>query len=192
VDRNLAARVASGLITEASGRFGRHVSPKLRTLAGSTAGGRWGRANAYPVIYLGRPIESVVAEAYRRLVDGVEGMTCDLVGPRTLFDVEVSVSRILDLRDPDTLAAVGLDDAALLGPYGPCQRVGQAAHQLGLHGILAPAATELGETLALFERHLLENELPVIVGEGHWESLPPDPRNADQLARQLTDVDTER
>jgi RES domain-containing protein len=140
------------------------------------------------VIYLGRPIQSVLAEAYRRLVDNIEGMTGDLVAPRTVLDVEVRVSQILDLRDPDTLASVGLDPDALVGGHGPCQRVGQAAHQLGLHGILAPAATELGETLALFERHLTEPELPTIVGEGRWESLPPDPRTDEQRARQVQQI----
>lgn len=185
MDRNLAAQVARSQIIDVSGPFARHVSPKVRTLAGSSAGGRWGLPNTYPVIYLGRPIESVLAEAYRRLVDNVEGMTGDLVAPRTVLDVEVRVSQILDLRDPETLARVGLDLDALLGGYGPCQRVGQAAHQLGLHGILAPAATELGETLALFERHLTEAELPRIVGESRWESLPADPRTHEQRTRQL-------
>jgi len=184
VDRNLAAQVAQSSVIDLDGRFVRHVSPKVRTLAGSTAGGRWGLANTYPVLYLGRPIESVLAEAYRHLVDGVEGMAAELVGPRTIFDVEVKVTQILDLRDHDTLQRVGLDEAALRNAHGPCQRVGQAAHQLGLHGILAPAATELGETLALFERHLPEAEIPAIAGEGRWETLPPDPRSEEQRVRQ--------
>ena len=139
----------------------------------------------YSVLYLGRPIDSVVAEAYRRLVDGVEGMTGDLVGPRTVFEVEVCVRNILDLRDAETLRQLGLDDEALLGGYGPCQRVGQAAHQLGLHGIIVPAATEMGETLALFERHLPEAELPEIVGVDRWDGLPIDPRTDVQRIRQL-------
>jgi RES domain-containing protein len=185
MDRNLAAQVAQAQIVDISGRFSRHVSPKVRTLAGSNAGGRWGVRNTYPVLYLGRPIESVIAEAYRRLVDGVEGMTGDLVGPRTVFEVEVRVTGILDLRNDETLRELGLDPEALLGGYGPCQRVGQAAHQLGLHGIIAPAATELGETLALFERHLPEVELPQIVGVDRWESLPVDPRTEGQRFRQL-------
>jgi RES domain-containing protein len=184
VDRNLAAEVAEGSIIDLRGRFLRHVSPKVRTLAGSTAGGRWGPANTYPVLYLGRPIGSVVAEAYRHLVDGVEGMTAELVGPRTVFDVEVHATQILDVRDEQTLRRVGLDEDALRGARGPCQRVGQVAHQLGLHGILAPAATELGETLALFERHLPEAELPVIVSEERWETLPLDPRTEEQRVRQ--------
>jgi RES domain-containing protein len=185
VDRNLAAAAARGSIIDVEGRFHRHASPKVRTLAGSTAGGRWSLPNTYPVIYLGRPPESVIAEAYRRLVDAVEGMTADLVGPRTIFEVEVRTSQILDLRDRGSLELVGLDEDALAGGHGPCQRVGQAAHQLGLHGILAPAATELGETLALFERHLPESEMPIIVAEGRWDPLPPDPRNEEQRARQF-------
>lgn len=183
MDRNLAAAVAAGPIIALAGRFQRHTSPKVRTLAGSTAGGRWALPNTYPVIYLGRPVESVLAEAYRLLVDGVEGMTGALVGPRTLFEVDVRVSQVLDLRDPQSLGPLGLDEAALIGSHGPCQRVGQAAHQLGLHGILAPAATELGETLALFERHLPEVELPVIVDETRWDSLPTDPRTEAHRTR---------
>ena len=185
MDRNLAAAVSHASIVEVSGRFQRHASPKIRTLSGSAAGGRWGQPGAYPVIYLGRPVESVVAEAYRNLVDGVEGMRPELVGPRTLFDVVVDVTNILDLRDPESLRVVGLDAESLRGPHAPCQRVGQGAHQLGLHGVLAPAATELGETLALFERHLPETELPRVVELSRWESLPADPRNEEQRARQL-------
>jgi RES domain-containing protein len=184
VDRNLAVAVSRASIIEVRGRFERHASPKVRTLAGSAAGGRWGRPGAYPVIYLGRPIESVIAEAYRHLVDGAEGMRPELVGPRNLFEVGVDVTEILDLRDSQSLEAVGLDVAALLGPYAPCQRVGQAAHQLGLHGVLAPAATEIGDTLALFERHLPEAELPVLISTSRWDRLPEDPRTSDQRARQ--------
>jgi RES domain-containing protein len=127
---------------------------------------------------------SVIAEAYRNLVDGVEGMRPELVGPRRVFEVEVAVTQILDLRDPQSLELVGLDEAAIRGLHGPCQRVGQAAHQLGLHGVLAPAATELGETLALFERHLPEAEVPVVVETYRWDQLPADPRTPEQLVRQ--------
>lgn len=52
----------------------------------------------------------------------------------------------------------------------------RAAHQLGLHGVLAPAATGLGETFAIFEEHLAPDELPRLVDEEVWDSLPADPR----------------
>lgn len=151
-------RVASAPIAEVRATFQRHVSPRVRTLAGTAAGGRWGFPGSYSVLYLGRPKDSVVVEAYRHLVDDIEGMTGDLVGPRRLLTCRVEVTNLLDLRDPAGRHAVGLTAEELVGPWEPCQRIGQAAHQLGLHGVIAPAATQLGETLALFELHLPADE----------------------------------
>jgi hypothetical protein len=86
---------------------------------------------------------------------------------------------ILDLRTTENQDTVGLTLENLtseVGDYAPCHAVGQAAHQLGLHGIIAPAATGLGETLALFEHHLPAEEQPVLLKEQRWEHLPADPR----------------
>jgi hypothetical protein len=67
-----------------------------------------------------------------------------LVGPRRFFTVDVDVTNLLDLRVSEHRDAVALDLDALRGPWEPCQRVGLAAHQFVLHGIIAPAATRLG------------------------------------------------
>jgi hypothetical protein len=176
VDRNLAQDVAAGEIISLASVFYRHASVRWPSLQGSDSGGRWGPPRAFPVLYLGRPPDSVVVEAYRHLVDGVEGMRGEFVAPRRFVTAEVSVTKILDLRDRPTLLRVGLSLEALQGPHAPCQRVGQVAHQLGLHGIIAPAATALGETLALFERHLPVVEIPVLLDEQVWQHLPADPR----------------
>jgi RES domain-containing protein len=180
LDRSVATAVAAAPRSTVTGLFQRHTSAHYRILTGCSGGGRWGPAGSYPVIYLGRPLESVIVEAYRLLVDPVEGMTGDLVGPRVLLTCEVSVSNVLDLRDPVTLGATGLSSSDLTDRnHEACQRVGMAAHQLGLAGILAPAATELGETLALFERNLSPGELPVLLAEEVWPRLPLDPRETD-------------
>jgi RES domain-containing protein len=176
VDRGLALAVARAKTTSVMGSFERHVSPKVRTLTGSAAGGRWGPPGAYPVLYFGRPTDSVIVEAYRHLVEDVDGMRPDAVGPRRVLTVDVQATQILDLRDPASQLEVGLSMEILLGPHEPCQAVGLAAHQLGLHGVIAPAATGLGETLALFERTLPAEEIPVLTGERMWETLPRDPR----------------
>jgi RES domain-containing protein len=181
--RALAAAVARAPTTRVRGIFERHVSLSVRDLRASAAGGRWGPPGAYPVLYLGRPTESVVAEAYRALVDPVEGMTPDLVGPRRLLRCTVRASRILDLRDADVQDLVGLDPESLTGPHRPCQRIGEAAHTAGLHGIIAPAATRLGQTLALFELHLPDNELPQLTSETVWQTLPTDPRKPRAIDR---------
>jgi hypothetical protein len=139
------------------------------------------------VLYLGRPRASIAVEAYRHLVDPFadEGMTGDLVAPRRLLICEVAVTEVLDLRSREAQARVGLTNADLespVGEYEPCWEVGRVAHQLGLHGIIAPAATSLGETLALFEQHLPADELPVLVDEEVWEQLPADPRRLRLVA----------
>ncbi len=179
MDRNLAVAVASCGSVEVSGLFERHVSPTVRALTGSSSGGRWGAPGAYSVLYLGRPTESVVVEAYRHLVDDVEGMTSEMVGPRRLLTVEVALTTVLDLRIEANRSAVGLsldDLMSQVGEYARCQRIGRAAHQLGLHGVIAPAATALGETLAVFELHLPPEEQPILVTEAEWLRLPKDPR----------------
>ena len=42
--------------------------------------------------------------------------------------------------------------------------------------MIAPAATGLGLTLALFEPNRPAAEWPAITGETEWAHLPPDPR----------------
>lgn len=176
---NLAVAVSRAIITAVDGLFQRHSSPRVTTLSGSPAGGRWGPAGAFPVLYVGRPTTSVTIEAYRHLVDDVEGMTGDKVGPRTLWTCQVTVTNVLDLRQASSRHAVHLtldDLSSSIADYGKCQRVAQAAYQLQLHGIIAPAAGGNGETLALFEHHLPANELPVVVRQEIWATLPADPR----------------
>lgn len=127
MNRDIANAIAGTTLATAHGLWYRHTRAGIKEPTGSTGGGRWGPEHGFPVIYLGRPEVSVAVEAYRRLVDPVEGMTGELVGPRTLFTLEVDVDNLLDLRAPDHLAAVGLDPRALGGPWAPCVRVARAA-----------------------------------------------------------------
>lgn len=176
---SLAVAVSRATLSIVEGTFQRHSSPRVTTLTGSPAGGRWGPPGAFPVLYLGRPTTSVTVEAYRHLVDDIEGMTGDKVGPRTLWTVRISVTNVLDLRDPASRTAVGLtmdDLTSSVEDYLPCQRVAQAAYQLQLHGVITPAAGSEGETLALFEYHLPPAELPTVIRRETWERLPADPR----------------
>ena len=179
LQRELLVAVGQAATTDVSGRFYRHSHPDARPLQGSASGGRWGPEGTYSVLYLGRPPDSVVAEAYRHLVDDDENLTGDMVGPRRFATVDVAVTRVLDLRNADAQRQVGLDERAVrsdVDEYAPCRRVGQAAHQLGLHGVIATAATGLGETLALFDEQLPAAEQPALVSNEIWAHLPPDPR----------------
>ena len=58
--------------------------------------------------------------------------------------------------------ALSLTDAQLLsdvGDYAACQAIGAAEHQLGTRGLIATAASKLGETLALFPTNLPDRAL---------------------------------
>lgn len=142
-ERSMAERVAKIEPTPVQGSFQRHAAPNRDPYAGGF-GGRWGAG--FPVIYLGRPVESCVEEAYRHLVDD-SGVPAEFVKARTLYEVEIEINDVLDLRTEDALATIGLSQDDLhspVGEYAACQRVAAAAHQLELHAIIAPAATRLG------------------------------------------------
>lgn len=157
------------------GEFLRHAVPNRDPLAGGQFG-RWGLD--FPVIYLGRPEQSVVAEAYRHLVDAT-GVAASHVKPRTLYTMQANVTHVLDLTSATNLRAVGLKKADLqseVDDYAACQAVAEAACRSGWHGILAPSASGLGETLAAFRDHLPLGEVPHITARVTWARLPADPR----------------
>jgi hypothetical protein len=105
------------------------------------------------------------------------------IRPRTLITCEVAVTEIFDLRSPANRALAGLTPNELQSEtsdktaYAACQNVSAAAHQLGYHGIIAPAATKMGETLALFTDLLTDSEQLLLSATDMWIELPPDPRN---------------
>ena len=132
-----------------------------------------------PVIYLGRPAASVTVEAYRHLVEPF-GIPPSEVQPRAFHTVSVQVETVLDLTQRAHQESVGLTDPELMSwvdDYEACQQVARAAHQLEMHGILASAATGLGQTLALYAQRISASERPVVVEEVLWSRLPDDPRS---------------
>lgn len=179
--RDLLIALADLAPIQVQGRFERHVSLKWEELMPSAAGGRWGAPRSFEVLYLGRPRDSVAAEAYRHLVDDeldAPDMAAQVL-ERRIITCEVDAPGILDLRSEAVQAAIGLAEDDLtseVGNYAPCQRVAAAAHQLRANGLLAPAATGLGETLALFPTNLPAENWPVVIQKGIWHGLPPDPR----------------
>lgn len=180
--KTITERVARVPGSALSGTFYRHAAPGRDAFAGSLLG-RWGRT--FPVVYLGRPPESVTVEAYRHLVEPHD-IPPSAVKPRVLYTVEVAPQKVLDLTKPDYLAAVGLTPADLtttVDDYDACQEVARAAHQLEFHGVLAPAATGLGDTLALFVQRIGADEQPVVVDQTVWTSLPADPRTLRAVRR---------
>ena len=194
---DLAHRVAAAAITTVTGVWQRHVAVTFEAdaLNGRRGYGRWGAPNGFPVLYLGRPRESVVIEAYRHLVDPVadDQDTADqlarTIKPRMLVTAQVDVDDILDLRSAGARVQVGLTNDVLQSgtddreAYDTCQHVAQVAHQLNRNGILAPAATGRGETLVLFMDLLPAAQRPARVDDELWHRLPADPRRSPESRR---------
>lgn len=164
------------------GRFERHSSLRWEELRASASGGRWGAPGAFEVLYLGRPRDSVVVEAYRHLVDDELDAPDDLAATvleRRFVTCDVDVPEVLDLRPAANAEAVGLTAKDLhsdVGDWEACQAVAAAAHQLGLAGIIAAAATRLGETLAIYPANASIDAWPKVVAREIWHGLPADPR----------------
>jgi hypothetical protein len=128
-----------------------------------------------------------VVEAYRHLVDPFEGMRPEYVKKRLLFHANVKVSQILDLANSDNRQIVRLTEVDLcseIDNYDKCHAVARAAYEdsRGIRGILAPAATKMGITLALFVDRLPEDQLPNVFAVDTWHRLPQDPRKSAAAA----------
>src|SRR5680860_1875470 len=98
---SLANAIAGQEPVTITGSWQRHLPARVldRAMEGRHAYSRWGRDPGFPVLYLGRPGDSVVVEAYRHLVDPVEDPDiAKHLAPRVLVTAEVSVTEVLDLR----------------------------------------------------------------------------------------------
>lgn len=182
---------------EVDGVWQRHVAARhaAQALDGRQGTGRWSTKNGFPVLYLGRPTDSVIVEAYRHLVDPVqdENMLAHLE-PRALVTCTVGYADLLDLREAasrmqldlpfEVLRSATSDRAA----YARCQEVAQVAHQMGLSGIIAPAATEMGETLALFTDVTGFQRPTRSAPDTAWDQLPADPRQAPPRHLHAVDI----
>jgi hypothetical protein len=181
-NRELLIAIADLQPIRIQGEFQRHVSLRWDELRPSTAGGRWGASRAFEVLYLGRPKASVVVEAYRHLVDDELDSPVELaaaVVERRLILCDVGVSNVLDLRPEAARSRLGLSEADLkspIGDYEKCQRIGAAAHQLQLSGLITISASGIGETLALFPTNMAVDEWPRVLRRELWHGLPADPR----------------
>ena len=188
---SLANAVAGLDPVTVTGSWQRHLPARFkdRPLEGRSAYSRWGRKLGFPILYFGRPTDSIVVEAYRRLVDPtVDDPTIrEQLAPRVLVTAEIRVTEILDLRTARARMELGLSLNQIQSPtddrsaYEACQEVAAAAHQHGFHGLIAPAATQLGETLALFSNRLPAAETPTITDSVPWDRLPDDPRAGGRL-----------
>ncbi|MDP9340515.1 MAG: RES family NAD+ phosphorylase [Actinomycetota bacterium] len=155
----------------------RHVAPGYQPRGGEGVriqGGRWNPPDSFPVLYLALERESVVGEFYRRARR--EGSPPENLLPRLLYRFRVELRDVLDLREDSAMEALGLTQAILTSDdAGSCQAVGDAAHYAGFEALLAPSATGIGHTLAVFTDRLRAGSFLEPLDHETWETLPPLP-----------------
>jgi len=142
----------------------RHVSVGTNPRSGTGArihGGRWNPPDSFATLYLALDRQTVAAEferAARR-----QGLTPDQFLPRELHEFDVRLTAILDLTSAEARDALGLGEAELLADNpARCREVGEAAHYVGLEGVMAPSAAGAGTVLAVFlEKLRLRSKLEV-------------------------------
>jgi RES domain-containing protein len=71
---------------------------------------------------------------------------------RTIYELDVSIARVLDLTNAERLAAIGITEEDFDSiPWEPCQRVAGAIAWLGHDGLLIPSVRDSdGSNLVIF------------------------------------------
>ncbi|MCV7500892.1 MULTISPECIES: RES family NAD+ phosphorylase [Micrococcus] len=132
--------------TAVAGTFYRAVEARFvdSALRGSRSAGRYSPPDA-PTLYLSSSPEGVDAA----MVAHTDATT----PPRELLTFDVHAERIVDLRDAEALAALGVDLAAAMAPWKPAVEVGEEPsswavrrrlEEAGAHGLIDPSRTAPG------------------------------------------------
>jgi RES domain-containing protein len=153
----------------------RHVSAGNDPLSGTGArihGGPWNPSGSFSTLYLGLSQETVAAEWARAAA--AQGLDLDDFLPRELYELDLSLASVLDLRPLEARSAAKLTVHDVSAEeQRACQRVGEAAHSLGLEGLMAPSATGIGDVIAVFLDQLKPNAQLDVVSPHTW-NVPAD------------------
>lgn len=162
IDERLLDAVNAIGPTPWSGECFRYTTARRDPLSGEGArlrGGRWNPPDLFPVIYLAVPEAACMRELEKAARDNHLDVATQLQVPYKLHTLRVHDIPVLDLRDAQTQAILGLEPGDLTGPWDICQPVGHAAWFLEFGGVLAPSATGDGLTLALFEHRVRPEQI---------------------------------
>jgi RES domain-containing protein len=151
-DPELVQRVDGITPTSTAQRLYRLMSARYPATSGEgarTLGGRWKPPDSFPTLYLASTLDTAVAEVRRAFA--AQGRALEEAVGLVVYEFDVELNAVLDLRDIANLNSVGLSlDDVRSSDRRRCQAVGDAAHFVGLEAICAPSATGPGEVMAIF------------------------------------------
>ncbi len=139
-DRELLQAIAGLPSSGWSGLVYRHMFADYRPDRENTLGARWNPPNV-AAIYASLSRDTVIAEAEYQI--GLEPLRPRV--RRTVYEIAVTLSKVLDLSSRDVLHRLGLsaDDLASID-HAACRRIGGAVEHLGHDGVLVPSAHATG------------------------------------------------
>jgi RES domain-containing protein len=145
-DPNLLEALADLKPSTWSGRVWRHTFADNPPDKANGRGARWNPPGT-DALYVSLDRETVLAEAEHQIaVQPIRPKA-----KRTLYQLDLELSNVLDLTDPKVLEGLGVDRAALSDmEFAACQRVGGTAAFLGHDGILVPSGRHAGINLVVF------------------------------------------
>jgi RES domain-containing protein len=116
------------------------------------------------VIYTASDLTTLAREVARTMARGAVSNPAG----RTVTAIDVSLSRVLDLTDPSTRDALGVEITDLIRDGSPAAReIGEAANYLGFEAIIAPSATGDGFVVAIFvNNRAADSQLVVVAPAG--------------------------
>jgi RES domain-containing protein len=156
--------------TDWEGRVWRHMFNDYTPDRVNTSGARWNPPGV-GAIYTARERATALAEGQH----AIDMQPRRAYARRVLYQVEVSVTQLVDLTEAGSLAAVGLRDLDVRADtHAACQRVGGAAAWLDRGGLLVPSARDTGSDLVILVGALgLEDDLLVVQREVVEDSPGP-------------------
>ncbi len=145
----------------------RHISSQYDTLDSSgslRAGGRWNPKGEFGALYTALDEETALAELLR--LAQRQGLTLDDLAPRDLVDVQVSLTKVLDLTDKKILEQIGVKENEIVSnDVSLCLDISRLAHRAEFEGILAPSATKKGPILVVFPDRLRPSSRLEVMGK---------------------------
>lgn len=134
----------------------RNQSPGFDPRSGEGArrfGGRFNPPNSFPVIYLCTTRPCVVAELTRQVQR--QGLSIDGFLPRELYRLTASLTRVLDLTDPEVVAGLGLvAEDMLRDDWSLTHEIGEAAYEHDFQAIRSRSATGVDDVIAVMPENL--------------------------------------
>lgn len=125
----------------------------LSTQGSRNAGGRYNLPGNFGALYTSMTAATAQVEIERGLRLRGINPTAYPASSWWDYELETTLEAVLDLTDPDVLAALGLGpDALITTEVGPTREIAAEARSRGYQGLLVPSAAEPGsKNLVVFD-----------------------------------------